>query len=96
MIRKAPAFITSDNTPFFTAESAQKHELGVLFVEQMSLTVVEANETAQVVLNHKDFIVDILTTTAKSKPAARKINGGKKTRKTTEVVTPAVTETTTV
>lgn len=89
MIRKAPAFITSDNTPFFTAEEAQKHELKSLFNnnDESKLNPHLALTLANVIFDHKDRIIDILTTTAKSKPAARKINGGKKTRKTVDAIT---------
>lgn len=68
---------TVGDLAFTKLEDAQRHELVSLFTEHGgdSATVI-----ATTILENADRIVDILTTTATSKPRARKVNGGKKTR----------------
>lgn len=74
MITKAPSFVTSDQQTFLTLEAAQGHE-----IEQLADGY--KGPIAEWIMSQRDKIVDILTTTATSKPRARSINGGKKTRK---------------
>lgn len=55
---------------------AQKHELKLL------LDGASLNDIPQAIVEHADKILDILTTKPGSRARARKINGGKKSRKT--------------
>jgi len=87
MIERKPSFAVGDNV-FATLEEAQKFELLLLLAD---LGETEAQKVSGEILNNKDRIVDILTTTGTSKPKARKINGGKKVR---APKTPATTEAT--
>lgn len=79
MITNTKAFLTSDNKTHATLEDAQRHELDTLWDENEK---AQPTQTVAVwLLANKDKIVDILTTTAASKPRARKVNGGTKKRK---------------
>ncbi len=81
MIEKVVAYKSSDGKTFGTIEEVQAHELSLLFkIEDFGGAPV-VDRVASAILRDKDKIVDILTTTATSKPTARKINGGKKARK---------------
>lgn len=44
-------------------------------------TAYSREECAEILVEQKDAVIDILTTTEKSRPRARRINGGRKTRK---------------
>lgn len=55
--------------------------------------ISEPNTVARFIIENADKIIDILTTTATSKPKARKINGGTKVRKPKPTATPATTPT---
>ena len=60
-----------------TLEAAQEKEICLLLqdVEPFDAAIV-----AGVLMDNKDAMIDILTTTATSKPRARKANGGTKKR----------------
>lgn len=75
MITKVQAYQTASGV-FPTIEEAQKAELKRLWSGQC-----DDNVFADWAIENKEAILDILTMTASSKPRARKINGGKKTRK---------------
>lgn len=69
-------------------EEAQRHELAEIFLEGNKLEKAKPEDfewtpdvIAKRILSQQDKIVDILTTTPKSKVKARKINGGTKRRK---------------
>jgi hypothetical protein len=65
---------TADGKSFKLLSQAQAHDLK---------TILEINDaTAEAILDNRAQIVDILTTTETSKPRARKVNGGTKTKKT--------------
>lgn len=81
MIEFTKSFKTEDNKIFATIEEAQIHELEVA----LSLD----SDIVKQIVDNKDAVMDILTTTKNSKPKARKINGGNKKRKT--VITDANT-----
>lgn len=85
MIEFTKAFKTSDGETHASLEDAKRHELVNLFLGQQLPESDEqkqkADDAAQIVLDASDQIVDILTTTATSKPRARKVNGGSKQRK---------------
>ena len=79
MITRAPAFVTEDGKSFTTLEDAQRHEIAGL----LGLDVNEGIEKAVLdrIMEKLELLSDILTTTATSKPKARKVNGGTKKRK---------------
>jgi hypothetical protein len=99
MIRFTRSFQTTDGMMHATLEDAQRHELGLLIMKcepGLSQNTPVGDAVFQVrntILDNKDVVVDILTTTSKSKPKARTINGGTKKRKV--VITDADTSTTT-
>jgi hypothetical protein len=80
MIEKTNAFKVGDQS-FLTLEQAQKHEIRNLLELDPQIVTLDRKEIADWVVQYKDVIVDILTTSASSKPKARKINGGTKRRK---------------
>jgi hypothetical protein len=88
MIQFTKSYKTTDGQVFGSIESAQEHEIFVA----LSLSTNPSGPTiAKMILDKKDVLVDILTTTASSKPKARSINGGKKKRTTVAtVVAPTV------
>lgn len=72
MITKTQAFKTADDKTFDTIELAQRHELATL------LKLADDDGTIVTIMDQKDAVIDILTTTPRSKPKARKIHGGTK------------------
>jgi len=80
MITKNPSFITSDGTPFLNLAAAQAHELEALFNEAPK-PAWTPKDIALHILECKDKVLDALTTGPNSKVRARKINGGKRTRR---------------
>lgn len=93
MIEFTKAFKTSDLETHASLEAAQRHELVNIFLgQQLPASDTErcaAELAADTVLENAEVIVDILTTTATSKPKARKINGGTKKRTPKQVPSPA-------
>lgn len=88
MITRISAFTTSDGKTVATLEEAQKHELALLIAgDTGSGTRTEDDEVIDKILANKDKVIDILTTTPRSKAKARSVNGGRKNRtpKTTPV-----------
>jgi hypothetical protein len=77
MIEFTKAFKISSGETFATVEEAQGMELAILGLP---------DESVQMILKHKGVVIDILTTTATSKPKARRIHGGTKKRKAAVVV----------
>lgn len=83
MIQKTQAFKSSDGAIHSVLEAAQHAELVLLILKG---TPTEAERklcdivVGQLIAN-KAKVIDILTTTANSIPAARAVNGGKKPRK---------------
>lgn len=80
MIQITKSFQTSDGAMWASVEDAKRHELETLFPSQ-SEGGYHASAIAHTIWEHSNKIIDILTTTEKSKPKARKINGATKTRK---------------
>jgi hypothetical protein len=78
MITKTQSFTTSDKQIFATIEEAQQHEL-YTFLKTLEMGA-DDDETkiAAKLLSNKDKIIDLLTTKANSRPAARKANGAKR------------------
>jgi hypothetical protein len=94
MIEFTKSYKTSDGQVFGTIEEAQKHELSVLFLphpilQATGLPSEPMNDwIAEMVLDNKETIIDILTTKSNSKPKARKANGGSKKRTTKSIGNP--------
>lgn len=78
MIQFVNAFATNDGKVHQTLEEAQIHEL----------SEIAGRDAATALVKEKERVIDILTTTKTSRPKARKINGGRKARKTNPEVTP--------
>ncbi len=89
MIEFTKSYKTADGNVFGSIEDAQRHEVASIFTKTPFSTAAEA---AEIVLNNKTILVDILTTTPNSKPKARTTHGGKKNRNKT-LVTDAATST---
>ncbi len=84
MIQFTRSFCCSDGNVFSSLTLAQKHELGKLIKDTVGQSVENLSPTsaADIIVAHADKVIDILTTTATSRPKARKANGGRKPRKT--------------
>lgn len=86
MIEFTKSFKCSDGTIVATLEEAQQNELANILAEEgMDAVSGQADAAADAVLKAKERVLDILTTTATSKPKARKINGGTKKRKVQDI-----------
>lgn len=87
MIERLQAFKASDGKVFADLESVQRHELTVLLTPGGMATLGTAtsesvDKVVASILANKDKVVDILTTSLRSKARARSVNGGKKNRTT--------------
>lgn len=78
MITFTRAYQTSDGHTFPTLEQAQREEL-LAVIE--SIQAKNNADLAGELIKHADKVIDILSTTATSRPKARKANGGTKKRK---------------
>jgi len=72
------AYATSDGRTFTLLREAQKHELEQLCQEHGG----ESADTLDVILAHAATVINILSTTASSRPKARKANGATRKRPT--------------
>ena len=88
MITRTQSFQTSNGQVFGTIEEAQRHELAV-WIKALGYSDDESVTLAASMQKDAAKLVDTLTTTATSKPKARRVNGGTKKRKGTETTTPA-------
>jgi hypothetical protein len=79
MIAFTKSYKTSDDQLFGSVEEAKTHELELVF-KNNDLTKDVAMGFSMVIMENKDIILDILTTTVTSKPKARAIHGGTKKR----------------
>lgn len=77
MIERCNAYKVGELT-FPTLKHAQTHELLGLIE---SIQAKDNGELVAELIKHADKVIDILSTTATSKPRARRINGGTKKRK---------------
>ena len=94
MIKFTKSYETDDGQLFGSIEEAQIHEIENIFIKDLSLKdpFSTAKEAAYVIVKHKTVVIDALTTTPNSKPKARKINGGTKTRTSKKtIITDAAT-----
>lgn len=85
MIEFTKAYVANGKT-FATLEEAQASEIAAMF------SATPGADPVVVVMENADKIVDVLTTKESSKPAARRINGGRKLRKKSEATPDAVKE----
>lgn len=76
MITFKRCYITSAGSACASIEEAQQAELCLLFGSTGA-----GNECAELVVKHKEEVLNILTTTEKSRPRARAVNGAKRGRK---------------
>ena len=91
MIERTSAFKTTDGETHASLEAAKLHELKLLVADPVTDQEEKlAKFFAVEIIKNADRILDILSTTATSKPKARKINGGTKKRAPKNVVTPEV------
>lgn len=90
MLTFTKAVKTSDGQTFENLADAQAHELEKLLTqtEDPNSLLDDISLIVKRIMNQSEKVADILTTTPTSKPSARRVNGGKKTRK------PATTEAT--
>lgn len=91
MIEFIRSYACTDGNVFAALERAQEHELILLLSPDIEASLQQSPVlvAAQAIVKNSDKVVDILTTTATSRPKARAIHGGKKPRKTTPPVNPA-------
>ena len=89
MIEFTKSYKTSDGKLVETIDAAKQHELALVMANIIQDDDGNSKECskdlycealAKVLLDNKDAIMDILTTTKNSKPKARAINGGTKKR----------------
>ena len=85
MITKLTGYQSSDGTVHGSLTGAKAAEIKILFHDQYKETGIEnrpwtVDEIASFIVGREDRILDILTMKSSSKPRARKINGGTKTR----------------
>lgn len=78
---------------FATLELAQEHELELLLNAEIGTEPLTAIRVAQLIVILKTKVLDVLSTTAKSRPRARAINGARKTHKAKGVVPAKAPET---
>jgi hypothetical protein len=94
MIEFTKSYKTADGQVFGTIEEAQLHAIGDIFEDPKNSQAPSLKghgpEIATVILSNKGMLIDVLTTTPKSKPKARASHGGTKNRKKT-IITDAAT-----
>ncbi len=73
MITKSQSFTTSDNTIHATIEAARQHELS-FFIGNQKEPFQNSTEMAAFLIIHAEKVMDLLSTKAGSRPAARKVN----------------------
>jgi hypothetical protein len=96
MISKTQAYAASDGSLHTKLEDAQAVSLAALFTTDLTEVCVEATPAqvfsiAQRILEKRDAILDILTTTKRSRPGRRVVNGYRSKR--TAVVSKAAATT---
>ena len=79
MLRKTSAWTDSSGNTHATLEAAQCAEIETLLTQV--LDGEKLHDTAAEIVSQAEKFVDILTTTERSLPKARAINGGRKPRK---------------
>ena len=72
-IKKQPCWVDSNNETHATLEQCQTAEL--------CLILSISGEDAAAIVNHAAAVMEVLSMSHKSRPMARKVNGGRKLRK---------------
>jgi hypothetical protein len=80
MLQFTKAIRASDGAAFFDLDDAQCHELKLLFVPENG-AAFSFEAILEKIVAEKEKVIDILTTTPRSRPKARSLHGGKKNRK---------------
>lgn len=82
MIIKTTAFQVGDEH-YGTLEEAKQASILQLFLDPETgpESTLSINEICSFIIDNSEKIIDILTTTEKSRPKARKVNGAVRTRK---------------
>lgn len=80
MLERVSAFKTTDGQTFSSVGEAQRHALLLLIPDGQRGNPVNPDYLAELMVNEAAKVVDILTTTERSLPRARKVNGGTKKR----------------
>ena len=94
MIEYTKAYVSNGLT-FTTLEQAQAEEIRQLLPKGI-FTEEAVAQLVEVLVEKGEQIIDILTTNRKSRPRARRINGGRKTRKVSLETLPLICGTKTV
>lgn len=81
MIKPTKSYKDSTGKIHATVEEAQAAEIVVLLKSVGGLSEDSAAIAAVGLVDAREKVIDILTTSEKSRPTARKINGGTRTRK---------------
>lgn len=83
MITFAKAYVVGEKV-YSTLEQAQTAELAAILSELITDNL-SAETAARHLTENRERVLDILTTTDKSRPRARKVNGGRKPRNVTKL-----------
>jgi hypothetical protein len=86
MIRPVKAYTDSKGITHPDLPTAQAAEIRLLLEDNTDPT-----NTASYIVANSDKFIDVLTTTETSRPAARRVNGGKKPRKAKTDAEPVAT-----
>jgi hypothetical protein len=78
MINKVQSFHTTDGVIHATIDAAKTHELQSFISKGDLPTGPSAQQIAEFLIANDEKVIDLLSTKASSRPAARKVNGGKK------------------
>ena len=83
MITFQKAYVVGDKV-YATLEEAQRAEIKRLAADTFGSTMT-VEDWCHLVVDQKESVMNILTTTDKSRPRARKVNGGRKPRNVTKL-----------
>lgn len=89
MIEFAKSYKASDGKCYGTLREAQVVEICAILDDVHFIETQVLQKTAEMLVDAKEAVVDVLTTTDTSRPRARRVNGGSKKRKPAPTVTPA-------
>lgn len=90
-IQFARSYQASDGKCYSTLMEAQKVEIEAL-LSRIGGEKLTAKEAAELIVNHSEKFMDVLSTTETSRPKARAVNGGRKPRKKTTTTVTAETQ----
>lgn len=84
MISFQKAYVAGDKV-YATLEEAQCAEIKRLAADTLGSTSMTVEDWCELIVAQKEAIMNILTTTDRSRPRARKVNGGRKPRNVTKL-----------